>query len=243
MRSIILFILIIISFSVNAQQNPKKFIREGNKLYEQKKYNDAEVQYRKSLAQDSTYVAGQYNLANSLYKQKNYDEANKIYSALAERETNSLTKSKILHNLGNTYLQKKEYEKSIDAYKQAMRNNPKDEETRYNLAYAKKMLKQQQQLQQQNKNGKDNKDSKDKKDKQNKDGKQNKQDQNKDKQQQDQKQGDDQNKKQDQQQKQKMKKEDAERMLEALKNNEKKTMDKVKKEKNAAVKIKLEKDW
>ncbi|MEI6822648.1 MAG: tetratricopeptide repeat protein [Bacteroidota bacterium] len=238
-RSGILFILIIFSISVYSQ-NPKKFIREGNKLYEQKKYNDAEVQYRKSLTTDTNYVTGQYNLANSLYKQKNYDEANKIYSSLSDKETNKNTKSKILHNLGNTYLQKKEYEKCVDTYKQALRNNPKDEDTRYNLAYAMKMLKQQQQNKQ-NKNNKDNKDNKDKKDKdkQNKDNKDNK---DKDKQDQKQNQDQDKDKKQDQQ-KQKMKKEEADRMLEALKNDEKKTLDKVKKEKAVGVKVKIEKDW
>ena len=225
----ILLILAIFATSVNTfSQNEKNFIREGNKLYDQKKYNDAEVNYRKSLQKDSTYFKGRYNLANALYKQKNYDEASRLYSTLVDKEKDSKIKSNVYHNLGNSYLQKREFEKSIDAYKQSLKYNPKDYDTKYNLSYAMQMLKQQQQ-QQKNKDKKDKKDDK------------NKQDQNKDKQQENK---ENQDKKQQEQQKQKqVKKEDAERMLEALKNDEKKTMDKVKKEKAIGVKAKIEKDW
>ncbi|NVN96469.1 MAG: tetratricopeptide repeat protein [Bacteroidetes bacterium] len=228
----ILLILAIFFTSMNTfSQNEKKFIREGNKLYEQKKFNDAEVNYRKSLQKDSNYFKGRYNLANALYKQKNYDEASRLYSTLVDKEKDGKIKSNVYHNLGNSYLQKKEFEKSIDAYKQSLKYNPKDYDTKYNLSYAMQMLKQQQQ-QQKNKDNKDNKDKKDDK---------NKQDQNKDKQQENK---ENQDKKQQEQQKQKqVKKEDAERMLEALKNDEKKTMDKVKKEKAIGVKAKIEKDW
>jgi tetratricopeptide (TPR) repeat protein len=229
----ILLILVIFATSVNTfSQNEKKFIREGNKLYDQKKYNDAEVKYRKSLQKDSTYFNGRYNLANALYKQKNYDEASRLYSTLVDKEKDNKIKSNVYHNLGNSYLQKKEFEKSIDAYKQSLKYNPKDYDTKYNLSYAMQMLKQQQQQEQKNKDNKDNKDKKDD---------QKKQDQNKDKQQENK---ENQDKKQQEQQKQKqVKKEDAERMLEALKNDEKKTMDKVKKEKAIGVKAKIEKDW
>lgn len=222
----ILTILFIFAIVMNTfSQNEKKFIRDGNKLYNQKNYNDAEVSYRKSLVKDTNYSIGKYNLANSLYKQKNYNEASRLYSNLAEKETDKDIKSKIYHNLGNSYLQAKEYEKSINAYKQALRNNPKDIDTKYNMSYALQMMKQQQQ----NKNKKDNK--KDDNKKENK-----KNDQNKDNQQ-------NQDKKQQEQKQKQLKKEEAERMLEALKNDEKKTLDKVKKQKAVGVRVKTEKDW
>ena len=218
----ILLILVIFAISTNTfSQNEKKFIREGNKQYNQKNYNDAEVNYRKSLQKDSSYLNGKYNLANALYKQKNYDEAARIYSTLVDNEMDTKLKSDVYHNLGNSLLQKKEFEKSIDAYKQALKYNPKDFDTKYNLSYAMQMLKQQQ-----NQKKEDKKDNKDKKD-QNKD-KQPKNQENKDKKQQEQKQ---------------VKKEEAERMLEALKNDEKRTIDKVKKQKAVGERGKIEKDW
>ncbi|MCX6231363.1 MAG: tetratricopeptide repeat protein [Bacteroidetes bacterium] len=223
------FLLILIIFATSMlgfSQNEKKFIREGNKQYNQKNYNEAEVNYRKSLQNDSNYFKGKYNLANTMYKQKNYDEAARLYSSIAEQEKDNKIKAKVYHNLGNSLLQKKEYDKSIEAYKQALKNNPTDIDTKYNLSYALQMLRQQQ-----NQKNKDNKDKKDKKD-------------DKDKQKQDQNQDKKENKQQQQQQQQKdVKKEEAERMLDALKNNEKKTMDKVKKQKVVNARVKIEKDW
>ncbi len=219
----VIFVLTMNSFS----QNEKKFIREGNKQYYQKNYNDAEVNYRKSLLKDSTYLNGKYNLANAMYKQKNYDEAARIYTNLLENEKNLKIKPEVYHNLGNALLQKKEYEKSIDAYKQALKYNPKDFDTKYNLSYARQMLRQEQ-----NQKNKDNKDKKDKKD-----DKKN-QDPNKENQQKKQE-----NKDQKQQEQKQVKKEEAERMLEALKNDEKKTLDKVKKQKAVGERGRSEKDW
>ncbi len=232
MKYILLIVIIIVTSAKLYSQNEKTFIRQGNKQYEKKNFNDAEVNYRKSLQKDSTYFKGKYNLANALYKQKNYDEASRIYSTLAEQEKDSKIKSNVYHNLGNSLLQKKEFEKSIDAYKQALKYNSKDYDTKYNLSYAMQMLRQQQN--QKNKDKKDNKDNKDKKDDKNK------QEQNKDNQQ---KQQENKDKKQQEQKQKQVKKDDAERMLEALKNDEKKTMDKVKKQKAVGERGKIEKDW
>jgi tetratricopeptide (TPR) repeat protein len=140
-------------------------------------------------------------------------------------------RSKAFHNLGNTYLQNKDYQKAVEAYKQSLKANPTDIDTKYNLSYALQMLKQQQQQQKNNKNNKNDKDKKeDKKDENQKSQQNNDNQQNKDKKQQEQKQ-------------KQLKKEEAERMLEALKNDEKKTLDKVKKQKVVGVKVKTEKDW
>ena len=202
-------------------------MRQGNRNFEKADYKEAEKDYRKALELNKESVKGQFNLGTAVYKNNNFEESAKIYSNLAENSIDRETKSKVFHNLGNSLLQSKEYEKSINAYKNALMNDPKNKDTKYNLEYAKMMLKKQQQ-QQQNKNDKDKKDDKkDQKDKK---------DQNKD-----------QNKSQEQQKppqdQKKISKDDAERMLEALKNDEKKTMQKVKKQKAKAPVTGIEKDW
>lgn len=225
--SILLLLLFITTFGFSQKDN--KLIREGNKLYKEGKYKDAEVDYRKALEINKESVKGKFNLGTSVYQQKNFNESTKIFDEMATTSTDKKIKAEAFHNLGNSLLEAKEYEKSIQAYKNALLNNPSDKDTKYNLEYAKKMLKQQQQQQQQQKQNQDKKDQ-DKKDQEKKD----QQDQNKD-------QNQDQKKNQNQDQNKKISKEDAERMLEALKNDEKKTMAKVKKAKVQQVKI--EKDW
>ncbi|HNW76876.1 MAG TPA: tetratricopeptide repeat protein [Bacteroidales bacterium] len=217
--------LIILSFvlvPVVYGQKENSLIRQGNKAYNTGKYEEAEKNYRKALEMNRESFPGQFNLGTAVYQKKNYKESANIYSSLAGKNLDKKTKAKILHNLGNSLLEGKEYEKSIAAYKNALLNDPSDIDTKYNLEYAKMMLKKQQQQQQQQNQKKDQKDQKDKQDQNQKD----KQDQ--------QKQPPDQKK---------ISKEDAERMLEAMKNDEKKTMEKVNKEKAKAVRVAVEKDW
>jgi len=206
-------------------QTDKKLIREGNKSYDNKKYSDAEVAYKKSLSKNQKSYEGNFNLGDAYYKQGKYDEAAKQFEQLKSQKTDKKTESAALHNLGNTLLQNKKYQESIDAYKQALKLNPADEDTRYNLAYAQTMLKQQQQQQQQQQN-------QDKKNQEKKD--QQKQQQKPEQQKQEQAQ-------QKQEQKKEISKEDAERILQALNNDEK---DKHKKKaKVAATRIRIDKDW
>lgn len=239
-------------------QKERKYIRKGNRNFEKAiidsatvdtiKYQDAETYYRKALDKNPNNRDASYNLANALYRQKKYEEASKQYQAVNGIDCKDKhKKAEGYHNLGNSLLHSNKLEKAIEAYKNALRNNPKDLETKYNLAWAQDKLKQQQNQQQKNKDQKD-KDQKNKnkdKDEQNKD-QQNKQDKNKDKQQQNQKQ--EQQNQQQQEQKQgkeenKMSKEDAMRILQALQNDEKKVQDKVQKQKVKASKRKIEKDW
>jgi Ca-activated chloride channel homolog len=223
--TIFLFLLIgIDSFC----QKENALLRQGNSKFEKGDYKEAEKDYRKALEINKESVKGQFNLGTAVYKNNNFEEATKIYNNLADKNSARDVQSKVFHNLGNSYLQSKEYEKSIDAYKKSLMNNPKNVDTKYNLEYAKMMLKKQQQQQQQNKDNKDKKD--DKKDQQDK--KDQKQDQNQ--------KNDQQTQPQDQK---KISKEDAERMLEALKNDEKKTMQKVKKQKAKVQVVGIEKDW
>jgi len=221
----IIVILLCLNVFLASAQKENKLLREGNRLYQNGDFKGAEKDYRKALEVNKGSVKGQFNLGAATYQQKNYEESAKIFGTLAGKNQERATEAMIYHNQGNSYLQAKEYEKSIMSYKNALMNNPKDIDTKYNLEYAKMMLKkQQQQQQQQNKDQQKQEDKKDKQDQQ--------------KQQQDQ----DQKKNQNPDQK-KISKEDAERMLEALKNDEKKTLQKVKKEKAKVQVVGVEKDW
>jgi tetratricopeptide (TPR) repeat protein len=227
-------LLVVLAFlpAILSAQDDKKFIKEGNTLFENKKYTEAEKSYQQALKKNKDSYKATFNLGDAYYKQGKFEDAAQQFQALTHRATLGDTLSKAYHNLGNALLQSKKYQESINAYKNALKNNPNDEDTRYNLAYAQQMLKQQQQ---QNKN-KDQKD-KDKKDKKDKD----KKDQDK-KDKEDQKKKDQKKKEKQQQQPNQISKEDAQRLLDALQNDEKNVQNKVKKEKQG-YKIKIEKDW
>jgi Ca-activated chloride channel homolog len=239
MKKLLIVILFLTAFSrVFAQE--KSYVHKGNELYQQQKYKEAEADYRKSVEKKSANVPGNFNLGDALYKQKKFADAGEQFNKMAESAgNNKLLAAGAYHNLGNSLLENKKLEESIAAYKKALLDNPKDEQTRYNLAYAQEKLKQQQQQNKNNKNqDKQNQDKKNQ-DKQNKDDK-NKD--NKDKQNQD-KQNQDKDKQDQQQQPNKISKEDAERMLEALNNDEKQTQDKLKNKKLKAGRLNITKDW
>ena len=214
--------------AVFAQKAERKNVREGNKLYETEKFTEAEIGYRKSLEVNPRSSEGTYNLGNALYKQKKFPEAAEQYQLLAgqgekmiETPEGKARLAEIYHNVGNIGMQSKEYAKSVEAYKQSLRLNPKDDETRYNLALAQKQLKDQQQQQDQNQQQEQKQDQK-----------QDEKEQNKDQQDQDKK----------QQNQNQMSKENAEQLLNAVMQDEKNVQDKVKK----AIQMqgrKLEKDW
>ncbi|MDR3268807.1 MAG: tetratricopeptide repeat protein [Tannerella sp.] len=140
------------------QKAERKHIREGNKLYNSEKYTDAEIAYRKSVDVNPRSVEGAYDLGNALYRQQKYPEAAEQYQLVTGQGERLLSENKhdnaprlaqVYHNLGNIGMQNKEYAKSVEAYKQSLRLNPRDEETRYNLALAQKLLENQQQEQDQ----------------------------------------------------------------------------------------------
>jgi len=220
------FILAIIFFSSisSFSQEEKKYIHEGNKNYEKGKFDEAEKNYRKAVEKNNNSLKGSFNMADALYKEGKYPEAAGVFESITGKKTSSDTLARAYHNLGNSLLRQKKYEESINAYKKALKSNPDDEETRYNLAYSLQMLKKQQQQQKQNQQQQQ---------KQNQQQNQNQNDQKKD-----------QNDKDKQQQaKNKISPEDAKRLLEALNNDEKKTQEKLKKEKTKGDKKEIEKDW
>jgi len=238
-------------------QNEKKFIREGNDLFEDDNYSEAEIEYRKSLTEKPTYYKGTFNLGDAMYKQENYEESGKLFNEVTEISNDNNIKASSYYNLGNSFLSENKFKESIEAYKKSLRLNPTDSDAKYNLEYARKKLNEQQQQQEQNQDkdkdqnkkdqDKDKKDQ-DKKDQDKKD--QDKKDQEQDKDKKDDKK-DDQSKNKDkdqkndeQQQPQKISKQDAQRMLDALKNDEKETLQKLQKQKAKTAKSsKTEIDW
>ena len=257
MNKLIIITLFIISVvTVNAQQE-RKHIRKGNREYnnavidsvttDTTLYQDAEVDYRKALDKDPNNWNATYNLANSLLKQGKFEEATRQYQAVTGMDNdNKEDLAKAYHNLGNSQLKESKLDEAIEAYKNSLRNNPNDYETKYNLAWAQN--KKQQQEQQQQENQDQNKDQNE--DQENKDKDQQDQDK-KDNQDQDQKDQEKQQKDQDQQQQQqqqeqkqnKISKEDAMRILEALQNDEKKVQEKVQKQKVKPKNRTTQKDW
>lgn len=222
------------------QKAERKHVREGNKLYESEKYTEAEIAYRKSLEVNPRSLEGTYDLGNALYKQKKFPEAAEQYQLVAgqgekmiETPEGTVRLASVYHNMGNIFMQNKDYGKSVEAYKQSLRLNPKDDETRYNLALAQKLLEDQQnQDQNQDQQNQDKQENKDQKDDQ-----QQQQPQPKDDQKQD--------KTQDQPQpNEQMSQDNAQQMLDAFLQDEKETQEKVKKaQMQQQQRRKTEKEW
>ena len=207
--------LFLVCVFANAQ-TLHNYLREGNDCYKKQNFKQADSLYRKGLKVDSNSVKAKFNLGDALYKQNKMEEAQEYFKNLSENSSSDeQLKASSLHNLGNCLLKQNKLEESIEAYKKSLKLNPNDEDTRYNLAYAQKKLKQKQQQQQQQNGG----------------GNQNQQQQN---QNQDPKQ---------QQQQQGMSKEDAQRILDALKKEEQQTKSKVDKSKNGGGGSSNDKDW
>lgn len=223
--------LLMVSTTAFGQKTVRDYLRSGNKLYKDSTFVKAEVDYRKALELDPKSTDAMYNLGNALLMQQKAKDAMEQFEAASKVEKDKKKLSQIYHNMGVILQSSKQYPQCIEAYKKALRNNPADDETRYNLALAQKLLKDQQQNQDQNKQQEQKQDKKD-------DDKQQK-----NKEQQDQKKKDQQNQNQQQQQNQnQMSKQNAEQLLKAAMQDEKNVQDKVKK----GVRIqgrKLEKDW
>ncbi len=235
-RFIIGLFVLMLPVLAMAQGNERDHIRRGNKLYNDSLFVKAEVEYRKALEVNPKSAVAMYNLGNSLLMQQKAKEAMEQYEAASKIEKNKTKLAKIYHNAGVILQAGKQYAQCIEAYKNSLRNNPTDHETRYNLALAQKMLKDQQnnqnQDQQKDQNGENDKQDKDKQDKED----QNKQqEQNKQKQEQ-------QNQNSQKQDKNQMSKENAEQLLNAVMQDEKNVQDKVKKKLQMRGK-KYDKDW
>jgi Ca-activated chloride channel family protein len=229
-----IYLLISVVVPQTFAQSTRGLVNDGVNLYNEKKFSDAEVNFKKGSENAPENFEAKFNLGDAYYKQQRYDEAIKSFqSALANAKTDE-EKAKIYHNVGNSLLKSQKIKESIGAYKESLKLNPNDQETKYNLSYALNMLKNQNQNQKQNQKNDKNKDQNKDQQKQNQDQKQKQDQQKQDQQKQDQQQN-------QQQKEQKISKQEAERILEALKNNEKDLQKQLRKVRGQ--KIKTEKDW
>ena len=210
------------------EKTDRDYLRSGNKLYNDSLFIKAEVDYRKALEINPKSTDAMFNLANALLMQQKAKEAMEQYESVSKIEKDKEKLAQIYHNMGVILQSSKQLPQCIEAYKESLRNNPKDDETRYNLALAQKQLKDQQQDQQ-------NQDQQQQQQEQ----KEEQKDQNKDQQEQNQ---DQQQQPQQQQNKNEMSKENAQQLLNAVMQDEKNVQDKVKKQLQIQGK-KLEKDW
>jgi len=212
---LILLLLQMVFGAAYAQKAERDYLRKGNRFYRDSTFVDAEVNYRKALEANPNSATSMYNLGNSLLYQNKPKEALEQYAAVAKIEKDKDKLAMDLHNVGVIWHTQKDYEKAIAAYKDALRKNPKDDETRYNLALAMKMLKDQQ-----NQN----------------------QDQQQQQQQQQEQQQEQQQQNPPQQDDNQMSKENAEQLLNSVMQDEKDVQEKVKKQQTIKGR-KLEKDW
>ena len=243
-RSILISLLLSIFLAdfvaLNAQAD-KKFIRQGNKEYEKSKYPESEISYRKAIDKNKQSPEAVFNIGDALYKQNKFEEAGKQFIENTNQNYDKNKKSAGLYNLGNSLLKANKLPESIDAYKNSLKLHPDNPEAKYNLSYAQDLLKQQQEQQNKQQQDKDKKDQN--KDKNKQDQKKDQKDQNND-QQKDQKNNPDQNKEQQQKsEQQEISKDDAQRLLNALANDEKNVQEKVKLAKATKAKVRTAKNW
>lgn len=206
-------------------QTDRQYIRQGNKQFEAGDYANAEVSYRKAVEKNPKNPQAAYNLGNALMAQKKDSAAIEQFQSAAMIETNPLRKYQSFHNIGVICQTHKMYGEAIEAYKSALRLNPNDDETRYNLVLCKHQKQKQDKQNQQNQQNKDNQKKDEKKDEQ-------KKDQNKDEQ-----------KQKQQEQKPQMSKDNAEQLLNAAIQQEKQTQDRLKKAQQQPQRRNIQKNW
>lgn len=227
----IFIILLFASLSLSAQSD-RDYIRRGNRLVKDTLYSKAQVQYQKAIEVDNANPQAHYNLGNSLLFQNKAEDAMKEYEQAARMETNKIRRAKVYHNMGVVLQSAKQYDKALACYKNSLRNDPTNDETRYNYVLCLYQMKNQQG------GGEDNQD-------QNQDDKGNDQKNQKDQQEQ-QKQEKKNEQKQDQQQQpdpEKISKENAEQMLKAAMQDEKATQEKVQQAQQQPQQKRLKKQW
>ena len=217
-------LLLLLAATATMAQTDRQYIRNGNKVFRSGQFDQSEVAYRKAIEKNPRNPQAHYNLGNSLMAQKKDSAAIQSLQKATEIETSKIRKAMAFHNIGVICQQHKMYGEAIEAYKNALRLNPKDDATRYNLELCKRQQKKQQNQKNQNQQDKDKKDKNGKDKKNDKQKNNDKQDQN--------------NKKEN-----KMSKENAEQMLNAAMQQEKSTQQRIKKAMQRPRSAKLDKEW
>ena len=262
MKKTLLLCMFLGTLGVAWGQNERKVIRQGVRAYQDGDYSEAEVHFRKAGDMNQESFEAEFNTGAALYGQEKYEETVKQYETLVDQTEDLESMAHIYHNMGNSLLEAQKYKESIEAYKNSLKLNPGDQDTKYNLAYAKQKLQEQQQQEQENQDQQDQdqqdqdqqdqenqdqqeQENQDQQDQENQD--QENQDQQDQQEQENQDQQDQENQDQENQNQQdqpmQISREDAERMLNAIQQQEKDVKDKVDKKKAAAAKVKTEKDW
>ena len=260
------FLLCVISFPVWSQNDGDdvRDVRRGNRDFKKENYREADIDYRKALVKDSTSVAANYNLANTLYRQGDMEQARKMLDRVKETAPATEAAADYYYNLGDVAIAQQDWQTAVDALEQSLLRNPGDLQAKENYIYARKKLQEQQNQQQnnqdqqndqndQNDQNQDQQDNKDDQQNQDKNDDQNKNDDDRQDQKNDQQDNQDQNndQQQDQQKPQqsqgeqpKISPQAAQQMLQAIQAKEKETQDKVNKEKAAALKARQkDKNW
>ena len=246
MRTLVICLLAMLAAVQTVYAQPdRRDVSKANRDFRNEEWNAAEIDYMKALNRDSSSVAANYNLANTLYKKGDYDQARKTYDRLKETAPGTDIASDWYYNSGNAASMSKDWAAAVEAYRQSLLLNPGDMDAKENYIYAREMLKNQQNQQNQgqdNQDSKDNKDNQDNRDKQNDDDGQDNQD---NRQNQDNKDnGGQDNRSGASGQQPKITPQAAQQMLQAIQAKEKETQEKVKKEKAEALKSRQkEKNW
>jgi len=265
MKHFLIYIITLTTFFSFAQEKKDQkflalkkandFVYEANELVKAEDYVLAEMEYRRAISEQPTHVAGAYNLGNTYYKKGNFEEALYRLQKVIKNATTKSEKYKAFHNIGNILMQNKQCKEAVEAFKNALRNNPTDNETRYNLGIAKECAEQQQDQQDKDDEKKDeekkedekkedekkddkkedgDKDEKEGEDKEDEDGKP--KDDKKDK-------GKEDDQKKEQPKPGQLSPQQIKNLLEAMNNQEQKVQEKINAEKTKGVKVNTEKDW
>ena len=237
-------------------------IVEGNELHNQKEFIEAETKYRKSISLSPNQSDAFHNLGNTNYRIADYNAASQRFFQTQKNATSKDEKHSAFHNMGNVYMKQKDYPQAVEAYKNALRNNPLDEETRYNYALAKELLEKENQNQQNKEDQKDQKDQNEEGDQDKKEDKEQSKDEGEDKEKKDSDEGEPKEESEDKKPKNPEKEGDSDQkkqppppkpgqlspeqvksLLEAMNNQEKGVQEKVNAQKAKGVPTKTKKDW
>lgn len=168
-RLILLSVLALLAVGAAAQQYPeRRQVRKGNRAYEKGNYQDAAGRYMRALGAAPSSFEARYDLGNALYRQEMYDQAAQVQQqAAADSLAAPADRAHAFYNLGNTQFRQQKYAEALESYKNSLRLNPDDPQAKFNYAYVKKLLDDQNQQNQDNKDNQNDKDNKDNKDNQN----------------------------------------------------------------------------
>jgi tetratricopeptide (TPR) repeat protein len=246
MRAIVKYLAIVVMLfvcgEVSAQQMKERgLVRRGNREFKREQFEKSVDSYQRALQHDSTCFEAKYDLASALYRTERYDKAEKtLLSIVSDSTRTEKERGEVAYNLGNTQFAQQKYKEALSSYRQAMRCNPNDEDAKFNYAFTKRLIQQQEQQQQQqnqDQNQDQNKDNQDKQDNQNQ---QNQQDQ-QDKQKPQNQDGKEEQQEGGQRPEGAMTPEQQEALLQAIQAEEDKTQDKLKEKKG--VLIRGSKNW